>query len=168
MNFFIQILGVIAWGLLTVSYWQKKKLNLIVLQLIAYILYAVHFLFLDGLSGSLCNIAGIIVLFLLLIKEKINNKCYWMIILILLLYIPIGIYSYSGLYTILPILASITPLMSNWQKNIVVIKIGGIIGSLCWLIYALFVNSYSTLITEIIFIISTVVALFINNKKKPK
>lgn len=72
------------------------------------------------------------------------------------------------LYTILSILASIIPLMSNWQKNIVVIKIGGIVGSLCWLIYALFVSSYSTIITEIVFIISTVVALFINNKKKLK
>lgn len=168
MNFFIQILGMIAWGLLTVSYWQKKKLNLIVLQLIAYILYAIHFALLDGLSGALCNIAGIIVLFLLLIKEKSNKKSYWMMLLILLLYIPIGIYSYSGLYSILPILASIIPLMFNWQKNIVVIKIGGIIGSLFWLIYALFVNSYSTIITEIIFIISTVVALFFNNKKKLK
>lgn len=168
MNFFVQILGIISWVLLTVSYWQKKKLNLIVLQLIGYILYAIHFFLLDGLSGALCNIAGIIVLFLLLIKEKTNKKCYWVILLILLLYIPIGIYSYSGLYSILPILASIIPLISTWAKNIIIIKFGGIIGSLCWLIYALFVNSYSTIITEIIFIISTGVAIVFNNKKKSK
>lgn len=67
---------------------------------------------------------------------------------------------------ILGILAWFLLTISYWQKNIIIIKIGGIIGSLCWLIYALYVSSYSTIITEIIFIISTFVALFVNIKKK--
>lgn len=113
---FIQLIGFFAWVLLTVSYWQKKKINLIILQLITYILYAAHFLFLDGLSGALCNIAGIIVLFLLLIKEKSTKECYWLLLVIVLLYVPIGLYSYSGLYTVLPIVACVVPLISNWQK----------------------------------------------------
>lgn len=164
MSFLIQLLGIIAWIILTISYWQKKKLHLITLQLIAYIMYAVHFLFLDGLSGALCNIAGIIVLFLLLLKEKTKKQCLWMILVILLLYIPIGIYSYDGIYSLFPIIASVVPLMSNWQKNISLIKIGGIIGSLCWLTYGIFVSSYATLITEIIFIISTIISIFFNRK----
>ena len=49
MNLLIQTLGFFAWFLLTISYWQKKKISIILLQLIAYILYAIHFMFLDGL-----------------------------------------------------------------------------------------------------------------------
>jgi len=159
INLLIQLLGIVAWLIVTVSYWQKKKINLIIMQIIAYILYATHFYLLDGLAGALCNIAGIIILFLLYIKEKSNKEMYYLIPIIILLFVPIAIYSYDGLYSLLPIVASIVPLTANWVKNMKIIKIGGIIGSICWFIYGIFTLSYATLITEVIFIISTFVSM---------
>lgn len=164
MVFLVQMIGFIAWVLLTVSYWQKRKINLVFFQIIAYILYAIHFAFLDGFTGALCNIVGIIFLILILIKEKFNKRFYWAFFLIILLYFCVGISCYDGFYTILPVVACVIPLISNWQKNTIVIKVGGIIGSLCWIVYGLNVASYSTLITEIIFIISTTIALFSDDK----
>lgn len=165
MNFIVQTIGIMAWILLTISYWQKKKLNLILLQISSYILYAIHFAFLNASSGMLCNIAGIVVLFLLLIKEKSNKKCYWLLPLILLLYIPIGKYFYEKWYSILPIAASIIPLLCNWQTNSIIIKIGGLIGAFVWLVYGFYINSQSTIITNIIFIIVTIVSLIVNKEK---
>ena len=165
MNFLIQAIGIIAWIILIISYWQKKKLNLILLQLSSYILYAIHFAFLNALSGTSCNIAGIVVLFLLLFKEKSNKKCYWLLPLIVLLYIPIGIYSYERWHSILPITASVIPLITNWQTNTNIIKIGGLIAAFIWLIYGFYVNSVSTIITNIIFIIVTIASLFAKYKK---
>ena len=163
MSLLIQLLGIIAWILITISYWQKKKINLLIIQLIAYLLYALHFYLLDGLSGALCNLAGIIILFLLYIKEKKNKPMYILIPIIIAIFIPIIIYSYDGLYSLLPVVASIIPLTANWVKKMSIIKIGGIIGSICWLIYAIFTKSYASMITEVIFITSTLISL---NKTK--
>ena len=165
-NLLIQFIGIFAWVILILSYWQKKKISLLIMQIIANILYAIHFYLLDGLAGTLCNLAGVIILILLYIKEKRNKQMYILIPIIISLFIPIVIYSYNGLYSLLPVAASIIPLTSNWVNNMKVIKIGGIVGSICWLIYGIYTGSYASMITEVIFIISTILSIKKSNAKK--
>lgn len=156
----IEFIGLVAWLLITISYWQKKKSIFIIIQILSYFIYALHFYMLGGTSGVLCNLGGVIVLILLYIKNKINKPCYILIPVIISIFLIITISSYHNIYDLFPILASIIPLTSNWLKNLKLIKIGGIIGSICWIIYAFVVNSYVMIFTNIIFLISTCIALF--------
>lgn len=103
----------------------------------------------------LCNLIGVVILFLLLIKEKVNKECYFLLPIILLLFVPVVVFTYNGIWSIFPILATIIPNVVNFQKNMTIIKIGGILGTTCWLVYAIYLGSYSIILTDIIFIIST-------------
>ena len=66
----IQALGIVAFLIITASYWAKKKIAFVILQIIAITMYATHFLLLGGLSGAWCNIVGLITLIVLFIREK--------------------------------------------------------------------------------------------------
>lgn len=158
-DLFVQVLGFIAFFLLTISYWQKRKIIFVILQLLANAVYATHYYFLGGFSGVLCNLIGVVILFLLLIKEKVNKECFFLLPIILFLFVPVVMFTYNGIWSVFPILATIIPNVVNFQKNMDVIKIGGILGTGCWLIYAIYLGSYSIMLTDIIFIISTICSM---------
>ncbi len=159
----IQLISLLAWFFITISYWQNKKITLVIFQIIANLTYAIHFYLLGGISGTLCNLAGVVVLFLLLIKEKSKKNCYGLIIPIILIFMFIFITSYNKPYDIFPIFACIIPLGTNWFKNTLIIRIGGIIGTISWIIYDIFVGSYIGIITNIIFVFSTALSIYKNN-----
>lgn len=158
MNIFIQLIGFLAWIIITLSYWQKKKKILVIMQIIAQTLYAIHFYMLDGMSGALSNIVGIIGLLLIYIKKE-NMKCYYLIPIILIMYIITAIYTYDGLFSLLPVIACLIQLLSIYISSMKITKIGGIISAVCWLIYGICVLSYASIITEVILIISTFISL---------
>lgn len=81
----------------------------------------------------LCNLIGVVILFLLLIKEKVNKECYFLLPIILLLFVPVVVFTYNGIWSIFPILATIIPNALNFQKNMIIIKIGGILEQLAGL-----------------------------------
>ena len=160
VNILIQMIGIVAFILLTVSYWFKSKLWFIIFQLVAYCLYGLHYMLLGGLAGTWCNLVGVIILFLLLYKEKSEKNCYFLIPIIFLLFVPGIIWFYDGILSLLPVGATAVSMLANWSKKMLIIKIGGIVGAALWLSYGISVLSYATMLTETIFIISTIISVF--------
>lgn len=167
-NISIQMIAVLAWLSFSISYYVNKKQYFIILQLLAYFLYSLHYNFLGGFTGALSNICGVIVLFLLLYKEFKKSKCYFILIIIILMYIGSLLITYDGLPSLIPMFACIVPLISNWQDNFYVIKIGAILGTVLWILYAIIYGSYATIITDVIFIITTSYSIYLQRKKELK
>lgn len=73
MNFIlIQVIGAIAFITLVASYYQKEKKKILFIQIIAYILFAIHYYLLSGVSGTICNVLGLLSLLSIYIMEKNN------------------------------------------------------------------------------------------------
>ena len=164
----IQLLAIIAWIFISISYYLKRKLHFIIMQLFAYTLYALHYYFLGGFTGALSNMCGIIVLFLILYKELKKEKCYYILGIIILLYLIALYVTYDGIPSTLPVLACVIPLLSNWQNNFYFIKTGAIIGTIFWIIYALVYGSYASIITDTVFISTTLYSVFLQRKREIK
>lgn len=165
-NIFVQIIGFIAFGIITVSYWAKKKILFVILQLIALSLYATHFLLLGGLSGTWCNIVGFITTLILFFREKNKSESKAFVPIILLLFICGSIYFYDGILSIIPVFATLIPMVLNYNKKMFVVKIGGIAGALFWLVYGIYVLSYSTMLTEGIFVMATIGSMIFRKDDK--
>ena len=166
MNILIQLIAVIAWFIIMASYYTKSKIKFILLQIISYILYAFHFYFLGGITGSLLNILSIIILFLLLYKENKKTNCYFIILITITLYLFGLFITYDGIISLLAVFACLIPILINWQNNFYIIKIGGIIGAILWLIYGLFYNSISIICMNIIFILITIYSIYKQRKEE--
>ena len=160
--FYIQLIGLLAFCILVLSFYKKNVVMILTYQITANFVYSVHYFLLGGISGAFCNFIGMI-RNIVLIKSN-NNK--FIIPIFILFYLLVTIIFYENIYSIFPMMANsiyLVMVTTKIKKNIL---IGAIIGSACWIIYSIFVGSYIGIITESILIVSnTIQLIYLNNKR---
>ena len=114
MKFIVsQILGAIGYSLLAYSYFKKKKKQILFMQIIAYVLFTVHYYLLSGITGAICNAIGLVALLIIYLFEKFNwkhkNFMAWIMVGILLI---INIVTFQNIYSIFPMIASTIVIIS--------------------------------------------------------
>ena len=164
-----QILVILATFFISVTYIEKKRKKILILFIFYSILYGIHYLLLGALTGFLMNIVSIIRNIIFYINEKKNkeNKISFLIILFIII-ISFGIFSYKDLFSIISISASLMSTYSIWQKNIRLYRLIAIIVSICFIIYAIHINSLFAIITEIILLITELTGIILLVFKKEK
>lgn len=164
---FIQLIGILAWLLLVVSYYRPNTNKILIFQIIATLLYCLHYYLLGAYSGLFICILEVISDYGYY-KTNLDNYIY---IASIPLRILGGLLSYEVLIDTFPIIASLIDGYSlTKHKKIVVI--GAIISYTLWVIYDIGVKSYSGAITDGIVALSNVYILFFQSKppirlKKP-
>lgn len=160
----IQIIGILAWFMLGISYYRKDTDRILVFQIIGTVLYCVHYGLLGAFSGLF--ICACETLFDFGYYKTDKDKYIYMAS------IPIriigGLFGFASIVDVLPICASLIDGYSlTKQKKIVVI--GAVISYTLWVIYDIFVMSYSGAITDGLIVLSNLsILLFgynIFNKK---
>ena len=169
MNFIlIQILGGIGYSILATSYYKKEKRKILFMQIMAYIMFTIHYYLLSGITGALCNLIGLFSLITIYLSEKYKwkrkNLLAFFFILLLLI---INIISLQNIYSIFPMIASIIVIVSFLMNNEDYIRGIGLISAICWLIYAIAYHSYVSIIFEVITLIGVLIA-FIKNVSNNK
>lgn len=160
----VQLIGVLAWLFLFLSFYRKNTDKILIFQVIASILYCVHYYFLDAYSGLLMCLISAIFDF----AYYKSNKDKYLYVISIPLRIVAGFFSYSRFVDILPIIASLLDgyILTKEKKTLL---IGSVIYYMIWIIYNIYVSSYSGVITDFILVISNLSILFFNynilNKK---
>ena len=161
--FYIQLIGVLAFCILVLSFYKKTPKMIMLYQATSNFIYSLHYFLLGALSGSFINCVGIFRNIALMNAKKCKKI---IAIIIILIYLIITIIFFEGIYSILPLIANsqyVYAILKGTRKSLLM---GGIIGSSLWTIYAIFVNSYSSTITEMIIVISNTIQLIKLNKNK--
>ena len=146
MNIFYQLIGFGALIAMGLSYWQNDKRTILLWQVVANLIFAIHYTLLHACSGALCSFFQIVVLLLFLLQEKFN---------------------WSKLVTAIPIVASLAALLPFFQSRRWVIQMAGIASGLSWLMYVIAVRSYSGMVTESVLTIITAASLLKKETRKP-
>ena len=146
MNIFYQLIGFGALIAMGLSYWQNDKRTILLWQVVANLIFAIHYTLLHARSGALCSFFQIVVLLLFLLQEKFN---------------------WSKLVTAIPIVASLAALLPFFQSRRRVIQVAGIASGLSWLVYVIAVRSYSGMVTESVLTIITAASLLKKESRKP-
>ena len=165
----IQFIGAIGYTSLALSYFMKKKKDILFIEIISYIFFSIHYYLLNGITGAICNLVGLFALITIYLfdKYKLKNKYIVSIIFIALLLI-INIIMFQNMYSIFPMIAStivIISFLSNKENDI---RIVGVIAAICWLVYAIVYKSYIAIIFEVITFLNICIALYKNLKLKNK
>ena len=154
---FIQIIGFLAWILLALSFYRKTTNKILIFQVIANILFCLHYFLLDGYSGLFICLVEILRDFLYYITTKDNH----IFVISTIVYIMCILISYTNLLDLFPYVAStIDGFFLTKKRKIVVF--GAIITYTLWFIYDMYVKSYSGAITDAIIIISNLSILLFN------
>ena len=136
--------------------------------IIAYILFAIHYYLLSGVSGTICNVLGLLSLLSIYIMEKNNwkNKNVITFLFIVLIF-GINIVIFQNIFSIFPMVASIIAIISFMMDKEKTIRGLGLISAVCWLIYAIAYKSYISILFEVFAVIGTLIA-FVKNTETPQ
>lgn len=160
----IQFISVIAWIFLLLSFYRKDTNKILIFQIMATLLYCIHYYFLGAYSGLLmCAFEAIFDY-----GYYKTDKDKYLYIISVPVRILCGLFSYRSIIDVLPIVASlIDGYMLTKPKKIVVSW--AVISYTLWIIYNVLVGSYSGAITDAILVLSNLGILLFNynifNKK---
>lgn len=169
MSFILtQIIGGIGYATLAASYFKKEKREILYMQIIAYIMFTIHYYLLSGITGAICNAIGLFALLVIYVfeKNKWKNKNIFAWISIGLIII-INIATFQNVFSIFPMIASSIVIISFLMDNEDYIRGIGLISAVCWLIYAIVYKSYISIVFEVITLIGTLIA-YVKNTSNPK
>lgn len=140
MNVFCQLIGFGALIAMGLSYWQDDKRTILLWQVVANLIFAIHYTLLHARSGALCSFFQIVVLLLFLLQEKFNWSKLVTAIPIVAVFLLIAVVTYETPVTVLPIVASLAALLPFFQSRQRVIQVAGIASGLSWLVYVIAVS----------------------------
>lgn len=148
----------------------NKKSRILELQILASVFYAFHYGFLDAMSAVGVTLVSIIRLLTIYLIEKKGKEVPLYVLLIFLgMLVIVGIFTYEGIISMLPIFITMIYTYVTWQKNTKVIRIGFFCAGWMWIIYNFTIGSYILMIGNILEVISSTVSFFrFDRNKKEK
>ena len=165
-----QIMGGLGAVSMILSSWQKSRKKIFLFLVFDNLFYFLQYIFLQAYAGAFTNIVGLFRT--ILFSKKGENKFLktnYPLYLVIILYILINIFTYDGISSLFPALASIIYAFVLWQDEPKKIRFGSSIMLLMWFVYNLFVKAYVGALVEFTLFISAVVAIIkidIKDKKK--
>lgn len=154
------ILGIIGWILLIYSYYKEDIDELLYLQLLSSLFYCLNYLLLGA------NV-GLIICFFELIKTYLyykTDKDDLIFKISLPIYFIIGIFSFSSMVDILPVIGSIIDSF-GMSKNRILTVSSSMIANILWVIYDLLIGAYSVALTDMIVVLSNLSILITGHSR---
>lgn len=162
MKLFIiaQILGGLGALSMMLSSWQKSRKKIFVFLLFDNLFYFLQYIALKAYAGAFVNIIGLgrTILFSSKGKTKFLSTNYSLYIIITL-YIIVNIFTFDGITSLFPAIASVIYAVVLWQDDPRKIRIGSSIMLFMWFVYNLVVKAYVGALIEFILFISSVLAI---------
>ena len=160
------IIALIASILMVISGLQKKKKTILFIQIIQIALSVISNIVLGGYTGAVINAISC-VRDILCYKDKLGTK-EKIIIIILAIGLTI-IFNNLSLIGLLPLIATIVYISFMNIKDVVKFKFLVIFSMIMWLVYDLYIKSYTSGIFDFLSIVANIIAIYQlqnNNKKK--
>lgn len=160
-----QVFAVAYYILILLTFYVKSRKKILILNLSALFMEAVSFFLLSAWVGLAMMGVALLrnIIFLIQNRKDSSEKIKVVDILILAVLLGVSITStvltYEGFLSLFAFFATMTYTVAVWQKNINVYKILGVVSSIFWIIYNIFIFSLFGIIMEVILFIAEVVSV---------
>ena len=159
-----QLFAFVAFIFSLIAFHRSKKENILKTSIASNIFDIIHYLFLNAYSGMVTKVLAFFRNCFVLFKDKRKKQYHIFFFVFLVLYIIAGILTYKSIYSVLPIIAAITYLYAIYYCKELTIKSVSCGGYVLWLIYNICIFSVVGIISSIVAIISTAIAIYRHKK----
>ena len=161
-NFYVaQVFGVIGLILSILSMQMKTKKNIMIMLLLLNLASALNFLFLDSITGCLICFFAVFETYINYLYDSKGKKIpIYVIAFYILLNLVLGLISFKSLIDIIPIVCALLYITTVCTKSESKIRKLMFSNQALWLIYDINSKAYMFAITNILTLISIVVAFF--------
>ena len=162
MEFLAQVVGLFAVALFLLSYQQKTRKNIIILNAASRVLYIVQYIMLGAFSGAALDVIGTLASVLAHKKDEgfVKKHLKAVVILVNLAIVGVGLCLYENIFSLLPIFGVLFHTGAFWISDEKTVRRLSLIGSPFWLAYNLISKAYGSSIGDILSMVSIVIAMF--------
>lgn len=162
-----QIIVFIAYIICGMAFLQKKQYKILIFVSLFNFLMLVQYYLLNATMGIIANIINIIrnLVFIYNIKHNKQNSIY-ILAFFCIATISLTIVFYNSYLDIFPCFIALIGTFSYWINNTKVLRLCNILCSVCYIIYAIPLRSYITIIAEFYLIITSIIGYVKHEKKK--
>lgn len=162
-----QVIGFAAFAISILAYHKNKKEKILGSMVVSNILNLIHYLLLGAYTGFITKIIAIFRDSFIILKDKNKkyNKSIFLYIFIII-YITVSIITYKNIWSLFPLVAAIIYLIPIWNGNKKMVKQTALLCYFLWLAYNIFILSLAGIISNIVSIISTGIAVYSEKNKK--
>lgn len=166
MKVFAWIFGISGIVANLVIYQQKNRSKLLTAKLVADILWTLHYAFLSAWSGAAVCAIGVFRETIFINNQKSWAKSRLWLIFFLMCAVLSALFTWKNIFSILPACASLLSVVSFWIGNPKLTRVFQLPISVAFLIYDIMNYSHTGMISEIMTIISIIIALYRTTLKK--
>lgn len=171
-----QVITVIYFAMLSLSYLLKNRTKILIANFVAHIGQMSAMAMLNGYTGAAMSAIMMLRDLTLLIQEmqkskgkQINKKVdLGILVITVVLMIVLTVFTYNGPLSLLSVIATLVTTFALWQKDVTRYKLLGLLASLLWLAYNIFIMSIMGIILEVILLICSVIGYIKDVKKNKK
>lgn len=167
-----QIFTIINYALLGSTYYAKDRKKVLILNFSNIIAEGMSYIFLNAWTGLAMCIVALIRNGIFLLDEKkngkrdkINKKDVIILIVLFIILIVSGIFTYDGFLSLLSVFATALYTYSVWQKNTKIYKLLGIPIGILWVLYNIYIMSLFGIILEGTLLICSTTGYILEAKK---
>ncbi len=153
--FFVQGIDFLGWIMLILSYYRKNENEILLFQIMATILFVIHYYLLGAYTGVFVCLFEVFRDYLYYKSDK-DRIVFCLLIPMQMLFL---FFSYRTLCDLLPIVSSlIDGYTLTFERKVIVL--GGIFSYFLWIVYDLSVGSYVGAVMDLILVLSNFGILF--------
>lgn len=161
INVYAQIFGAGAVICMFLSYLKTTKKKYLFMQIVCNIFFTIQFFLVGGLSASGVCLITIVKSFAFYSYERKDKDIpLWLLILFEAITIAWGIYIFTDLNSILPIIVSIVYTYGTWQKNLKLTYLIGTFAAIVWIIYDFIVGAYVATIGSFSELVASLIGIY--------
>jgi len=164
--YIVQGLGIFTLIFYGLSFQMKTKENLLIMQIVSNIFTAIQYILTMALTGAVQNILGVIrgIVFYFYKKRRLNPDK--KVLVVFELAIILGtVFTWDNILSCFPLIGMTANLYGQWQNDMKRIRILAIVSAVLWSIYAFYTGVYTSMLTEILKIASSLIGLWRFRKK---
>lgn len=167
MNIIANVFGFFAIVIWAMSIQNKEKEKILTFQIVANIFYSLQYILLNAYTASILNFISAIRCIAFYTDEKKNGKISSkLFILFSLIAIVIGIITYNGLPSLIPVVCTLIYMYSLWQNNLNVTRYLFIIAAILLAYHNYAVGAFISILGNLMDIISAIISIIRFRKNK--
>ncbi len=166
MVIFAQIIAIFAIITYSFAPHQKSKIKVLIFKIISNSLYTLQYLLLGAMSAAGTNLINVLQAIIFYKYAKENKKVPVLCgIIFSLIIILLGVFSYTNITSIIPIVLALITTYGIWQDNLKIYRITCAFTIFCWIFYNLYISAYVSAIGNIFQCASAIIAIYKLNIK---
>lgn len=163
-----QVALIMAYIGYCLSYISKHRNKILICNFFSGVFFALAYLFLGAKTALYINVLSIVRQVLLIIQEKNQSQKMYVYIFFfnVISTILVGVLTYDGIFSTIPVFATLIFVYSTWQKDIYMYRLCGIVIEINWLLYGVYLKSIVSIVMETIILVCVIVNFIKINKEQ--